>query len=63
MTITDVIAGRYTFWQVCWELAPVVLPAVAAYFAGYWKGRNVEADLHAALIDLTCGGALSLEDE
>src|SRR6185295_15536102 len=55
MTIHDLWLGHWTVREVLIILLPIAVTAAAAYFAGYQRGRRVEAEGDAPLIDLAFG--------
>lgn len=41
-TLGDLFSGHLTIGQVLADVAPVIIPALFAFYAGYWRGRVVE---------------------
>ena len=44
MTIGDILTGRATWCQVAVELASILFSYALVFWAGYQRGRRVEAD-------------------
>lgn len=42
MSLLDLFTGRWTWLQLFNEIGPLLMACSGAYFAGYWRGRNVE---------------------
>lgn len=45
MTLGDLFEGRRTWAALLSIVWPILLVAVSAFYAGYWRGRNVELRL------------------
>jgi hypothetical protein len=42
LTFYEVFTGHWTWTQMLREIWPLISVAASAFFAGYWRGRNVE---------------------
>lgn len=42
ISLLDLFTGNFTWTELVRELAPLVMVGTSAFFAGYWRGRNVE---------------------
>ena len=45
MTLWDLFAGNFTWFQLARELWPTIVASASAFFAGYWTGRVAEQRL------------------
>ncbi len=50
MTLRDLIAGHWTWLQLLRETVTLLVLAVAAFYAGYWRGRLKEQARTMAVI-------------